>query len=91
MIEAKQGEDAPGYRGLCYLVFERLPIGQFGNRIPNISVELCRVVGELEPAITAITSAQLLKIVKTKDGPTGVELGCDTASRKGVKPDAVPP
>jgi len=30
------------------------------------------------------------KIVKTKDGPTGVELGCDTASRKGVKPDPVP-
>lgn len=55
LIEAKQGEDAPAFRGLCYLVFERLPIGQFGNRIPNISVELCRVVGELEPAITAIT------------------------------------
>ena len=31
------------------------------------------------------------KIVKTKDGPTGVELGCDTAARKGAKPDAVPP
>ncbi|RYE75782.1 MAG: hypothetical protein EOP19_25460, partial [Hyphomicrobiales bacterium] len=46
---------APAYRGLCYLVFERLPIGQFGNRIPNISVELCRVTGELEPAINAIT------------------------------------
>jgi flagellar motor protein MotB len=30
------------------------------------------------------------KIVKTKDGPTGVELGCDTASKKGVKPDPVP-
>jgi len=55
LIEAKQGEDAPAYRGLCYIVFERLPIGQFGNRIPNISVELCRVTGELEPAITAIT------------------------------------
>src|SRR5690606_30618151 len=55
LIEAKQGADAPAYRGLCYLVFERLPIGQFGNRIPNISVELCRVVGELEPAIRAIT------------------------------------
>ncbi len=55
LIEAKQGADAPAYRGLCYLVFERLPLGPFGNRIPNISVELCRVVGELEPKITAIT------------------------------------
>ncbi len=55
LIEAKQGADAPAYRGLCYLVVERLPLGPFGNRIPNISVELCRVVGELEPAIRAVT------------------------------------
>jgi OmpA-OmpF porin, OOP family len=30
------------------------------------------------------------KIVKTKDGPTNVELGCQNASVKGVKPDPVP-
>ena len=30
------------------------------------------------------------KIVKTKDGPTGVDLGCDAATKKGVKPDPVP-
>ena len=30
------------------------------------------------------------KIVKTKDGPTGVELGCENASKRGVKPDPVP-
>ena len=56
LIEAVQGQgQAPAYRGLCYLVFERLPLGPFGNRIPNIAVELCRVVGELEPAIRAVT------------------------------------
>ena len=55
LIEAKQGGNAPAYRGLCYLVFERLPLAPFGNRIPNIAVELCRVVGELEPAIRAVT------------------------------------
>jgi hypothetical protein len=55
LIADVQGEDAPAYRGLCYLVFERLPLAPFGNRIPNITVELCRVVGELEPAITSIT------------------------------------
>ena len=31
------------------------------------------------------------KIVKTKDGPTGVELGCQGARIKGVNPDPVPP
>jgi hypothetical protein len=56
LIEAVQGEGAaPAYRGLCYLVFERLPLGEFGNRIPNITVELCRVVGELEPLIRSVT------------------------------------
>jgi outer membrane protein OmpA-like peptidoglycan-associated protein len=30
------------------------------------------------------------KIVKTKDGPTGVELGCDAAKQKGVVPEPVP-
>ena len=30
------------------------------------------------------------KIVKTKDGPTGVELGCENALKHGVKPDPVP-
>jgi hypothetical protein len=54
LIEAKQGI-APAYRGLCYLVFERLPLGEFGNRVPNITVELCRVVGALEPLIRAVT------------------------------------
>jgi OOP family OmpA-OmpF porin len=31
------------------------------------------------------------KIVKTKDGPTGVELGCQAARAKGVNSDPVPP
>lgn len=30
------------------------------------------------------------KIVKSVDGPTGVELGCENATKKGVKPDPVP-
>src|SRR5262249_35082066 len=30
-------------------------LAPFGNRIPNLSVEICRVVGGLEPAIRAIT------------------------------------
>jgi OmpA-OmpF porin, OOP family len=30
------------------------------------------------------------KILKTKDGPTGVELGCDNATKHGVAPDPLP-
>ncbi|MBU1305147.1 MAG: glycoside hydrolase TIM-barrel-like domain-containing protein, partial [Alphaproteobacteria bacterium] len=54
LIEATQGA-APAYRGLCYLLVENLPLSRFGNRIPQLSVELCRVVGELEPQIRAVT------------------------------------
>ncbi|NOZ32812.1 MAG: hypothetical protein GXP01_07020, partial [Alphaproteobacteria bacterium] len=55
LIEAKQGAgNAPAYRGLAYIVFDRLDLTPFGNRIPQISVEICRPVGELEPMIKAV-------------------------------------
>jgi hypothetical protein len=74
LIEAKQGEGAaPAYRGLCYLVFERLPLTEFGNRIPNITVELCRVAGELEPLIRSVTVI-----------PGATEFGYDPAARVRV-------
>ncbi|MCC6946954.1 MAG: glycoside hydrolase/phage tail family protein [Bradyrhizobiaceae bacterium] len=56
LINAKEGTDAaPAYRGLAYVVFERLPLENFGNRIPQISVEVVRPVGRLERMIRAIT------------------------------------
>lgn len=55
LISAKQDGIAAAYRGVCYLVFERLPLEPFGNRIPNISAELCRSFGDLEKDIRAIT------------------------------------
>ncbi|MER0238672.1 glycoside hydrolase TIM-barrel-like domain-containing protein [Fulvimarina sp. MAC8] len=56
LIEAKQGGgNAPAYRGIAYLVFERLPLERWGNRIPQISCEVLRPVGDLENRIEAIT------------------------------------
>ncbi|HEX5779698.1 MAG TPA: hypothetical protein VFY21_12735, partial [Xanthobacteraceae bacterium] len=56
LIEAKEGAgNAPAYRGLCYLVFERLALEAFGNRLPQISAEVVRPVGRLERMIRAIT------------------------------------
>ena len=41
LIEAIEGADAtPAYRGLCYVVFENLQLGDFANRIPNITAEI---------------------------------------------------
>ncbi|TCT40976.1 baseplate multidomain protein megatron [Martelella mediterranea] len=55
LIEAKQGEgNAPAYRGLCYVVFERLPLDNFGNRIPVLQFEVLRPTGRLEKQVKAI-------------------------------------
>lgn len=41
LIEAAEGVgNVPGYRGLCYLVFDSLLLTNFGDRIPNIQVEV---------------------------------------------------
>jgi len=43
LIEAIEGaENAPAYRGLAYIVFEDLPIEEFGNVIPQLSFEVMR-------------------------------------------------
>lgn len=41
LIEAIEGAGAaPAFRGLAYIVFEDLPLDGFGNRIPNLSIEV---------------------------------------------------
>lgn len=41
LIEADVGEgDVPGHRGLCYMIFEQMPLANYGNRIPNITAEI---------------------------------------------------
>ena len=49
LIDALEG-GAPGFRDLAYVVFEDLPIGPFGNRIPQLNVE---VFFEPRPAMPA--------------------------------------
>ena len=56
LIEAKQGAgNTPAYRGLAYVVFERLPLDTFGNRIPILQFEVLRPVGSLEGKVRAVT------------------------------------
>lgn len=53
LIIAKEGT-APAYRGLCYIVFERLPLENFGRRIPQLSFEIIKPAGLLEKQIRAV-------------------------------------
>ncbi|WP_236547502.1 glycoside hydrolase TIM-barrel-like domain-containing protein [Brevundimonas sp. G8] len=41
LIEAVEA-DAPAYRGAAYVVFEDLPLGPFGDRVPQLSFEVFR-------------------------------------------------
>ena len=42
-IEAVEGAGmAPAYRGTAYVVMEDLPLGQFGNRVPQFNFEVMR-------------------------------------------------
>ncbi len=56
LIEARQGQgNAPSYRGTAYIVFERFPLADYGNRVPQFSFEVMRAVGGLSADIRAVT------------------------------------
>jgi hypothetical protein len=41
LIAAAQGSDGtPAFRGMSYVVFEDMPLADFGNRIPNLTFEI---------------------------------------------------
>ncbi len=69
LIAAVEGADAPGYRGLAYVVFERLPLADFGNRIPQLSFEIVRNGNATADNIRALTII-----------PGATEFGYDTVA-----------
>jgi hypothetical protein len=55
LIVAKEGVgNAPCYRGLAYVVFERMPLEDFGNRLPVLSFEVIRPIEPLADKVTAV-------------------------------------
>ena len=45
LIAAAEGDHAPAFRGRAYLVFEDLPLADYGNRIPNLTFEVVADAG----------------------------------------------
>jgi len=41
--------NTPACRGLCYVVFEDMPLADFGNRIPQLQFEIFRGIGHDNP------------------------------------------
>jgi hypothetical protein len=56
LITAVEGAGrAPAYRGIAYVVFERLPLEMFGNRLPQLSFEVMKGVGGMERHVKAVS------------------------------------
>lgn len=53
LIAAVEGS-APAYRGTAYLVFEDMPLTDFGNRVPQIKVEVWGQSGDMEALIKGV-------------------------------------
>jgi len=41
--------NTPAYRGLAYIVFEDMPLANFGNRIPQLQFEVIRTISDANP------------------------------------------
>ena len=68
LIVARDGVDnAPAYRGIAYIVFERMALADFGNRLPQLSFEVIR---------RTPGAAELVRAVNIIPGAT--EFGYDT-------------
>ncbi len=70
LIAAATG-DGPAccaFRGLAYAVFEDLPLGDFGNRIPSLSFEVLGDAGDATLADLLATEAQVTAL-EDGDGP----------------------
>lgn len=49
--------NAPAHRGMAYLVFNNIPLEDFGNRIPSISVEVSTAVSSALPVVGPVLGA----------------------------------
>ncbi len=79
LIEAVEGAGTvPAYRGAAYLVFEDMPLAEFGNRIPQLSFEVFRALGSVENEIRAVTII-----------PGSTEFGYDTLPVRRIFADGV--
>jgi hypothetical protein len=60
-IEAVEGADATsGFRDTAYLVFEEMPLEKFGNRPPQLTVEVIRRPPAAEPVLEELLTAVTL-------------------------------
>lgn len=58
LIEAIEGAGAaPAYAGLAYIVFEGMPVDQFGGRLPQLSFEVVRPAASADTRLETVARA----------------------------------
>ena len=93
-IAAKMGTgNAPAYRGTAYVMFEELPLEQFGNRIPQLSFEVFHPLVEPDTAEGMVRAVTLIpgtgEFVYATE-PVSRGTGGNTASENVHATNAVP-
>ena len=60
LLAAALGPDGtPAFRALAYVVFEDLPLGDFGNRIPNLTFEIIADAGPVDAGVAMMRIAAM--------------------------------
>lgn len=55
IVSVEGSDNTPAYRGLCYIVFDEMDLTNYSNRIPQVTVEVTRTMGEDDPDSLAST------------------------------------
>ena len=77
-IAAHLGEDAPAYRGVAYVVVERLNLERWGSRVPQLSFEVTRAVPGgtgLSSRVEAVAMIPGTGEYALATSPVGIDLG----------------
>lgn len=74
LASAEGTGQCPAYRGLAYVVFEDLALGEFGNRIPALTFEVIADAGPLSAAMLLETVAATAQSETSLSELTGVSL-----------------
>lgn len=76
LISARLGASrAPAFRGTAYVVFERLALADFGNRIPQLSFEVFRVRESVAEKVRAVVLIPGSGEFVYADDPVVLDLG----------------
>jgi hypothetical protein len=80
LIEAEMGAgEAPAHRGLAYIVFEDVPLEVFGNRMPNVTVEIAADAVRSFPQVNSQPPASPLFASSPGGVAYAVEWTCNVA------------